>query len=143
MEEWYVHFTPISNIFAPVDVPTDYSDFPGAPIQAAPNADDTALAGDAHRNNDFVFGGNQTRCPFSAHIRKTNPRDDPTPDHNTPSHMLMRRAIQFGPEVTAHEKQSQTSDPNQARGLLFVCYQSNLSNGFHFVQHSKTYVLRP
>lgn len=76
------------------------------------------------------------KCPFAAHIRKTNPRDDATPDNNVPSHMLLRRAIQFGPEVTAHEKQSQTSDPNHARGLLFVCYQSNLSNGFHFVQSS-------
>ncbi|KAF8520905.1 hypothetical protein BU17DRAFT_65127 [Hysterangium stoloniferum] len=52
----------------------------GAPIDLTPRFDDPALGADPTRNNDFKFmhpGMNvildQTRCPFSAHIRKTNP----------------------------------------------------------------------
>ena len=53
----------------------------GAPIQLSPLKDDPALGADPQRNNNFNYtegGGfdSQTRCPFSAHIRKTNPRTD-------------------------------------------------------------------
>ncbi len=48
----------------------------------------------------------------------------------------MRRGIQFGPEVTPAEASAKKSstDPSLERGLLFVSYQSNLANGFQFVQ---------
>jgi len=50
-------------------------------------------------DNDFKFeqGENpQFKCPFAAHIRKTNPRNDiEDPDVNR----IMRRGIPFGPEV--------------------------------------------
>lgn len=52
----------------------------GAPIDITPVKDDPELAKDPQRNNNFNFGGedqtDQTKCPFAAHIRKTNPRDD-------------------------------------------------------------------
>lgn len=52
----------------------------GAPIDITPTKDDPVLAKDPQRNNNFNFGGDdqtdQTKCPFAAHIRKTNPRDD-------------------------------------------------------------------
>lgn len=52
----------------------------GAPIDITPVHDDPALAKDPQRNNNFDFSGNdqtdQTKCPFAAHIRKTNPRAD-------------------------------------------------------------------
>jgi hypothetical protein len=49
----------------------------------------------------------------------------------------MRRGIQFGDEVTPQEKANNRTDPAHTRGLLFVCYQSNLSQGFSFMQKCK------
>lgn len=52
----------------------------GAPIELTPLKDDPELGKDEKRNNSFSFDGesqtDQTKCPFAAHIRKTNPRDD-------------------------------------------------------------------
>lgn len=50
----------------------------GAPIDITPTKDDPALGADPQRNNKFDFSTvkDQTNCPFSAHIRKTNPRSD-------------------------------------------------------------------
>ena len=47
----------------------------------------------------------------------------------------MRRGVQFGPELTAQEKA--TGVTAHGRGLLFACYQTNLFNGFQFLQHSE------
>lgn len=49
--------------------------------------------------------------------------------------MIMRQGIPFGPEVTPDEAHTNTT--KLTRGLSFVCYQSNLSNGFEFVQESE------
>jgi deferrochelatase/peroxidase EfeB len=58
----------------------------GAPMELAPRRDDWALGADARRNNDFGYGGDpwQRACPYAAHIRKTNPRDD-VPTEEEPS----------------------------------------------------------
>lgn len=47
----------------------------------------------------------------------------------------MRRGIQFGPELTTHEKA--TGITEHGRGLLFACYQSSLVNGFQLQQQSE------
>lgn len=116
----------------------------GAPIDVSPFKDDPALAADPKRNNNFDFGGeinSQLRCPFAAHVRKTNPRDDlevpppPTAPISIAGRRIMRRGVQFGPEVTAKEKYE--GKTQHARGLLFACYQSSLTNGFQFLQHSE------
>jgi len=96
----------------------------GAPIVRTPWKDDPKLA----RNNDFKYelekGENpQFKCPFAAHIRKTNPRND------TDDNRIMRRGIQFGPEVKLPEESEKTLE-GQSRGLLFVCYQTDITNGF-------------
>jgi deferrochelatase/peroxidase EfeB len=90
------------------------------------------------RNNDFHYKGeinSQFKCPFAAHTRKSNPRDDleaaPKPIPVAPRRII-RRGIQFGPEVSEEEKANQTTQ--QGRGLLFVCYQSSITNGFQFIQ---------
>jgi len=112
----------------------------GAPIDIAPTQDDPVLAADPKRNNNFDFSGqdvlDQARCPFSAHIRKTNPRNDLAQFGPTAvsQHMINRQSIAFGPEVTPEE--AQASKTIETRGLSFVCYQSNLANGFEFVQKS-------
>jgi Dyp-type peroxidase family len=118
----------------------------GAPIQLAPLKDDPALAAPG-KNQDFRFDiKSQERCPYAAHIRKTNPRGDlDGTDANgkfsngTEIRRIIRRGITFGPEVTHQEKVNKKSsdDEKLERGLLFACYQSNLANGFHFIQQSK------
>ena len=90
----------------------------GAPIDLAPEVDDPVLAADPTRNNAFDFGpdlNDETRCPFSAHIRKTNPRAD-LPLVSINNHAI-RSSIAYGPEVSASEAASNTT--LQDRGLLF------------------------
>ncbi|KAI0966915.1 hypothetical protein F4678DRAFT_483543 [Xylaria arbuscula] len=107
----------------------------GAPIDLTPLRDNQAFA----TREDFRFDPNsQERCPFAAHIRKTNPRSDLDTLGGTEIRRMIRRGIAFGPEVTAEEKKAKKSSDNEKleRGLLFACYQSNLGNGFHFIQQS-------
>ncbi|KAF8907046.1 peroxidase TAP [Gymnopilus junonius] len=115
----------------------------GAPIDLAPFKDDPVLAADQKRNNDFFFEGeinSQLRCPFATHVRKTNPRNDlevpppgiaPIPIEGR---RIMRRGIQFGPELTKEEKAKGKTE--HGRGLLFASYQTNITNGFQFLQQS-------
>ncbi|KAH6902597.1 peroxidase TAP [Coprinopsis sp. MPI-PUGE-AT-0042] len=110
----------------------------GAPIDITPFKDDPVLAKDPQRNNFFKFEGeveSQFKCPFAAHIRKTNPRDDlESAGIPVEPRRIVRRGIQFGPEVTPAEKASNTTQ--KGRGLLFVSYQSSIANGFQFHQQS-------
>ncbi|KAI0636148.1 peroxidase TAP [Trametes polyzona] len=106
----------------------------GAPVDLTPLQDDPALGKDSQRNDNFKYDPNsEDRCPFAAHSRKTNPRSDLS-DTATEAHRIIRRGIQFGPEVTQQEADTGVSDPAKGRGLLFVCYQSLLSRGFQFIQ---------
>jgi Dyp-type peroxidase family len=107
--------------------------------------DDRALADDPLRNNDFTYDPlRQDRCPFAAHTRKTNPREDLARLGGSEIRRILRRGIQFGPEVTPKEAAAKTSskDLKLERGLLFVCYQSNIANGFEFIQQSKSKLLQ-
>lgn len=109
--------------------------YTGAPITETLTKDDPELGSDPQRNNDFKFQKHsQDACPFAAHIRKMVPREDLLDKEIIP-HMILRRGIPFGPEVTPEEKQANTTQ--HERGLYFVCYQSNLSEGFHFLQKGK------
>jgi len=49
----------------------------GAPLVLAPDRDNPALGADANRNNEFSYADDMKgfKCPFSAHIRRINPRD--------------------------------------------------------------------
>lgn len=117
--------------------------YKGAPVDLAPLQDDPALGADPQRNNNFRYDigddfTSQDRCPFAAHVRKTNPRNDlegmANPIPTTPQRII-RRGIPFGPEVSdAEAAQAKTLTD---RGLLFRCYQSSISNGFRFIQTSK------
>jgi len=142
MEEWYVF--QINN--------NNFRDFKltllsiGAPVDVASRQDDPVLALDATRNNDFRYDTkSQSRCPFAAHTRKTYPRSDLDAFGFSGSHRILRRGIQYGPEVTDVEAAQKKSSPNPKleRGLLFACYQSNLKEGFEFIQQSKLLLIVP
>jgi len=115
----------------------------GAPIDLTPLQDEPALGTDPTKNNDFFFAGQITSplsCPFAAHVRKTNPRndlEDPPPPTNPISvqpRRIMRRGIQFGPELTPAEIAS--GKTIEKRGLLFAAYSTSIINGFRFLQQA-------
>jgi len=113
----------------------------GAPIDLTPLHDDPPLGTNPKRDNDFFFAGEITsslRCPYAAHVRKTNPRNDlEVPPSGKPvtlvqPNRIMRRGIQFGPELTPAEIASGKTIEN--RGLLFVAYSTSITNGFRLLQ---------
>ena len=89
--------------------------------------------------NNFNFDGDTkaTKCPFHAHIRKTNPRGDTGRVPSAPSydqafetelgHRIARRGISYGDNDMNHE-------PETGSGLLFLCFQASIENQFNFMQ---------
>jgi Dyp-type peroxidase family len=72
------------------------------------------------------------RCPFHAHIRKTNPRGDTgrlaqpgVPLEQEKRHRIARRGQPYG---------EQNGTTGGAVGLLFLCFQSDISLQFEFIQ---------
>ncbi|MCJ1244609.1 hypothetical protein MMC30_001807 [Trapelia coarctata] len=112
----------------------------GAPIDVVPTKDDPKLGVDPSRNNDFRYDfphdfETQDRCPFAAHTRKTNPRNDLEQlKISTEPRRIIRRGIQFGPEVT--EDEAKSGKTTKGRGLIFAAYSSNIVHGFQFIQQS-------
>ena len=97
----------------------------GSPLMLSPDRPDEAT-----RNaNQFGYGEkdnpsptkdlqSSVRCPFSAHIRVTNPRDQQIdPIQSPPAPRLLRRGMPYGPPLTSK------TDDGKARGLvgLFLC----------------------
>jgi len=109
----------------------------GAPLSRAPLQDDITLGPDPMENNNFEFGndGDQRRCPFAAHIRKTYPRDDlgDAGEAGVQTHRFRRSGIPFGPEV---DEDAEAIGAEASRGLMFVCYQTSIEEQFEFVQES-------
>jgi len=104
----------------------------GAPLELAPLEDNAWLGANANRNNDFDYADDpfQRACPYAAHIRKVNPRDDPpTGKAESLAHRIIRSGIPFGPEVAPGETKTA-----QCRGLMFVCYQASIGRQFEFIQ---------
>jgi Dyp-type peroxidase family len=109
----------------------------GTPIDRHPTEDVPSEATDPNLVNDFDYQDDpaQVRCPFTAHLRKMNPRAGAIPGLvPTRSRRIIRQGIPYGPEVDTIEESAKSTLHD--RGLLFVCYQSNLSLGFHFLQRN-------
>jgi Dyp-type peroxidase family len=133
----------------------------GAPLVLTPITDDPALGGDKQANNDFEFGpadddeGRRVPrdpdgllCPFSAHIRKTYPRDETVApgdlnpyrdlrpeetlnESDTQTHRLLRRGIPYGP--SSDSTPEKPVDDAIDRGLLFMAYMTSIEEQFEFV----------
>jgi Dyp-type peroxidase family len=75
---------------------------------------------------------NGTVCPFSAHIRKVNPRDKTTElggEADTLTRLVLRRGIPFGDPLP--DRQQPENDPLEGdRGLMFLCYQTSIDGQF-------------
>ncbi|KAJ9265456.1 hypothetical protein DTO271D3_3197 [Paecilomyces variotii] len=100
----------------------------GTPVDLSPHDDSDPKL---HTSNNFDYQpiDKHDKCPFAAHIRKMRPRADLDHDHA----VIIRRGITYGDEVTPEEKAAKKSAEENDRGLLFVCYQSDIRNGFNFL----------
>lgn len=90
--------------------------------------------------NNFSYDDDSgaTKCPFHAHIRKTNPRGDNAsrePLEEEKMHRIARRGIPYGTREIAPGVEQPLEDlPTGGVGLLFMCFQSNIANQFAFIQ---------
>ncbi|MEB3335088.1 MAG: Dyp-type peroxidase [Cyanobacteriota bacterium] len=89
-------------------------------------------SGEPGNNFNFAADPEGRRCPFHAHVRKTNPRGDTVREFNMSdgeerSHRIVRRAMSYG----SHRRQE---EPETDSGLLFLCFQANIENQFNFIQ---------
>ncbi|KAJ9655308.1 hypothetical protein H2201_008833 [Coniosporium apollinis] len=106
----------------------------GCPIMLSPTEDDKEKkASNSFPDFNQLPAGpelDDPMCPPGAHIRKVNPRDSKFDQGGI--HRIIRRSITYGPDF----KSGNLNDPvnKQSRGLLFACYQSDLSHGFDFIQ---------
>lgn len=85
--------------------------------------------------NNFNFDSDPSglKCPYAAHIRKTNPRD---PTINSTSRLMARRGITYGERADDPNDGLLVNKPETGVGLLFMAYQSNLTDQFEFTQVS-------
>ncbi|KAK2462141.1 hypothetical protein APHAL10511_005839 [Amanita phalloides] len=117
----------------------------GAPLATCPYKDNTQVAEDPEKNNDFDYvirndpnisplQPSDYICPFTAHTRKTAPRNlNPyVLKEFLETGSIVRGGLPYGPEVTDDERRR--FDPNNLtrspRGLLFNCYAASLDEGF-------------
>ncbi len=120
----------------------------GASLVHAPQKD----LPDILNKDDFTYHATDEaghKCPFGAHIRRTNPRDSLEPEPGTEKslafsdrHRLLRRGRPYGkpfdPSVNP-ENVLTNLDKEQApvaRGLHFICLNANIGRQFEFVQHT-------
>ncbi len=107
----------------------------GAPLSLCPERDDPALGEEPHRADVFSYADDPhgMRCPITAHVRRSNPRDatlasDPKESLRLASrHQILRRArpyheLSFG-EPWRGEK-----------GLVFLAINTDVRRQFEFIQ---------
>ncbi len=121
----------------------------GAPLTLAPEQDDPQLS----TANDFNYhqeDGDGLKCPFGAHIRRTQPRDSLDPEPGSQKsldfanrHRILRRGRVYGEPLAASLKPEDlmTAEESGERGLHFICLNANISRQFEFVQ--QTWALDP
>ena len=105
----------------------------GAPLVLTPDHDDPTLGGDANRNNDFSYADDMKglKCPFSAHIRRVNPRDALKNDVvATNLHHFLRRGTNYGSPLP----DGVLEDDGAERGGVFLLIGAHLQRQFEFVQ---------
>lgn len=85
-------------------------------------------------DNDFLLGAEDPqglRCPFGAHIRRTNPRDSFDPGSRDQLDITNRhRIIRVGRFYQPNEQNGHT------KGLFFMCLNGDLERQFEFLQQT-------
>jgi Dyp-type peroxidase family len=105
----------------------------GAPLVLTPEHDDPTLGADPNRNNQFSYSDDMEglKCPFSAHIRRVNPRDALKNDLVAVNlHHFMRRGTNYGPPLP----EGVLEDDGVQRGGVFLLIGAYIKRQFEFVQ---------
>jgi Dyp-type peroxidase family len=105
----------------------------GAPLVLAPDQDNPELGSDRNRNNVFSYTDDMKglKCPFSAHMRRVNPRDalkDEVVAVNL--HHFLRRGTNYGPPLP----EGVLEDDGAERGGVFLLIGAYLKRQFEFIQ---------
>jgi deferrochelatase/peroxidase EfeB len=115
------------------------------------------------KQNQFTYEVDPAgaRCPFGAHIRRSNPRNSDFPERRLSTlrkliimlgfgpkgfyddltssvrfHRILRRGREYGFELSP-EQALQPAPPNESpRGLHFICLNANISRQFEFLQNA-------
>lgn len=110
----------------------------GAPLVKEPEKDPGGNSDD----NDFSYikdDKDGLKCPFGSHIRRMNPRDhfeESTPGVSlklTRRHRIMRRVRSYGEDFIGS---AENHKPVGEVGLLFGCFNANISKQFEFIQYT-------
>ena len=110
----------------------------GAPLVKHPDKDPGGLCDD----NNFKYIEEDKlglKCPFGAHIRRTNPRDNfeetgPVESLKlTRRHRIIRRVRSYGETFTGS---ATNHTPPGEVGLLFGCFNADISRQFEFIQYT-------
>jgi Dyp-type peroxidase family len=133
---------------------------PLVPIQVEPipGMDQRTITQNQFTYEDDPVGA---RCPFGAHVRRTNPRNSDFPERRPSAlrklmimfgfgpkgfyddltssvrfHRILRRGREYGSELLPEEA-LQAAPPNESpRGLHFICLTANISRQFEFLQNA-------
>lgn len=87
--------------------------------------------------NNFNYNSDAAglRCPFQAHIRKSNPRGSIPKDLEFDKSVQMaRRGITYGTRIQDPDSKELLDKPNDGVGLLFMSYQASIEKQFQFMQ---------
>ncbi len=87
-------------------------------------------------DNEFSYGKEDAqglRCPFGAHIRRSNPRDSLGDDHATQIQIGKRhRILRVG---RTYEIEDETGT-NTEKGLMFMCLNADIERQYEFMQQT-------
>ncbi|UVO54919.1 peroxidase [Sphingomonas sp. SUN039] len=108
------------------------------------NGTPVALSGSdmpANATNNFNYAepatGNDPdglKCPFQAHIRKTNPRGDTGDGDSERQHLMPRRGIPFGERSDVWTNDIDATKPDHGVGLIFMAFNQDIGRQFEFTQ---------
>jgi Dyp-type peroxidase family len=92
--------------------------------------------------NDFDYAkdGYGATCPFTAHVRKANPRSDVVRSYHAPDNRIVRRGMPYGPAISRDERGAPIypltyRDGDEGPiGMLFMCAQSSIADQFEHIQ---------
>ena len=135
----------------------------GDPLVATQTQAISGIDADKSRKNEFTYEGDASgaRCPFGAHIRRTNPRNSDFPGKpgnlweklvimlgfgprgfyddlisSVRFHRILRRGREYGSELSPEEALQPRPPAEDPRGLHFVCLNANISRQFEFLQNA-------
>jgi len=114
----------------------------GAPLVLSHQVDNPALG----ERDDFGYKKTDLegiKCPFGAHIRRSNPRDAVDrgikgAEKIANKHRILRRGRVYGKPVVESmnpEEILKSKDFSGERGLYFICLNSDFNRQFEFVQN--------